>query len=212
MKKLIGDMDIDGMKSSRYITIVSGLPRSGTSMMMRMLEAGGMDILTDHFRVANDDNPLGYYEFEKVRKLKNGETEWLQDANGKAVKVISALLEYLPEIFDYRIIFMRRNINEILASQKKMLINRGEPVNSIDDVEMAQIFQKHLHQVNNWFAQHTNIKVENINYNELLQNPSTNLIKVNKFLDKHLDIESMLAIPDQNLYRQRENRSDTTWS
>lgn len=212
MKKLIGDMDIEGMTSGRYITIVSGLPRSGTSMMMRMLEAGGMDILTDHFRVANDDNPLGYYELEKVRKLKNGETEWLQDANGKAVKVISALLEYLPEIFDYRIIFMRRNINEILASQKKMLINRGEPVNSIDDVEMAQIFQKHLHQVNNWFAQHTNIKVENINYNELLQNPSTNLIKVNKFLDKHLDIESMLAIPDQNLYRQRENRSDTTWS
>lgn len=212
MKKLIGDMDIEGMTSGRYITIVSGLPRSGTSMMMRMLEAGGMDILTDHFRVANDDNPLGYYEFEKVRKLKNGETEWLQDANGKAVKVISALLEYLPEIFDYRIIFMRRNINEILASQKKMLINRGEPVNSIDDVEMAQIFQKHLYQVNSWFAQHTNIKVENINYNELLQNPSTNLIKVNKFLDKHLDIESMLAIPDQNLYRQRENRSDTTWS
>lgn len=212
MKKLIGDMDIDGMKRGRYITIVSGLPRSGTSMMMRMLEAGGMDILTDHLRVANDDNPLGYYEFEKVRKLKNGETEWLQDANGKAVKVISALLEYLPEIYNYRIIFMRRNINEILASQKKMLINRGEPVNSIDDVEMAQIFQKHLHQVNNWFAQHNNIKVENINYNELLQNPSTNLIKVNKFLAKHLDIESMLSIPDQNLYRQRENRSDTTWT
>jgi len=210
LKNLSRDIEIEGINGGRYITIVSGLPRSGTSMMMRMLEAGGMDILTDHIRVANYDNPLGYYEFEKVRKLKNGETEWLQEANGKAVKVISALLEYLPENYHYRIIFMRRNINEILASQKKMLINRGEPVNSIDDVEMAQIFQKHLNQVNNWLIQHHNIKVENINYNELLQNPSSNLIKVNKFLDKYLDIESMLAIPDPNLYRQRENRPGTT--
>ena len=194
-------------KTGMYITIVSGLPRSGTSMMMRMLEAGGMDIITDNIRAANEDNPQGYYEYERVKKLKNGDTEWLQDARGKAVKVISALLENLPAFYSYRVIFMRRDLNEVLASQRNMLIRRGEPVNSIDDEEMAKIFQKHLNQINNWFSQQENIEVEFVNYNDLLQNPGSNIIKVNKFLDERLNADSMLSIPDKNLYRQRFDRS-----
>ena len=205
MPKTVGDFNYKGILSSSYITIVSGLPRSGTSMMMRMLEAGGMDVLTDHIRGANEDNPLGYFEFERVKKLKNGDTVWLQEANGKAVKVISALLENLPDNYTYRVIFMHRNLNEILASQKKMLIRRGEPVNSIEDERMAKIFENHLNQVNDWFTQHKNIKVEHINYNELLVKPEINIIKINKFLDERLDTELMLAVPDPNLYRQRDS-------
>src|SRR5690349_16306757 len=103
------------------ITIVSGLPRSGTSMMMKMLLAGGMEVLTDNLRAADDDNPRGYFEFEKVKKL-GSESDWLKDAGGKAVKIVSAFLKHLPPQYNYKIIFMQRKMNEVLASQQQMLI------------------------------------------------------------------------------------------
>ncbi|HZD55295.1 MAG TPA: hypothetical protein VE136_01120, partial [Anaerolineales bacterium] len=99
------------------MTIVSGLPRSGTSMMMKMLEAGGVPPLTDEIRTADRDNPKGYYEFERVKKMPDGDKAWMVEARGKSVKVISALLEHLPPQYDYKVIFMRRDMNEILASQ-----------------------------------------------------------------------------------------------
>ena len=108
------------------ITIVSGLPRSGTSMMMKILEAGGLEVFTDNLRLPDEDNPKGYYELEQVKALKDGDDSWIKDAPGKVVKVISSLLEYLPLSYKYKIIFMRRAIPEILASQKQMLIRRGE--------------------------------------------------------------------------------------
>ena len=107
------------------VFIVSGLPRSGTSLMMMILNAAGIPPLTDYERNADEDNPRGYYEFERVKKLKDGDFGWLENAQGKAVKVISALLTYLPEGYTYKVIFMRRELSEILASQRKMLINRG---------------------------------------------------------------------------------------
>src|SRR5215211_4239024 len=125
------------------VILVSGLPRSGTSMMMRMLAEGGLPILTDELRRADDDNPEGYFELEVVRQLKEGNAAWLERANGKAVKVISALLEYLPENYRYKIIFMERDPRETLASQKKMLEHRGQPSQLKDD-EMEQQFQTHL--------------------------------------------------------------------
>src|SRR5262245_12295550 len=112
------------MGTSDAITIVSGLPRSGTSMMMSMLEAGGLGALTDGIRAADEDNPKGYYEFERVKKIKQ-DTAWLADAKGRVVKMISQLLLDLPAAYQYRIIFMRRNIDEILASQKQMMVRRG---------------------------------------------------------------------------------------
>src|ERR1043165_1737839 len=117
------------------ITVVSGLPRSGTSMMMKMLEAGGMSLLVDNLRTADDDNPAGYYEFEPVKKLSQGDFDWLEEAQGKAVKVIAALLADLPSAYTYQIIFMRRDMFEILASQNKMLLNRGEDLKKISDAE-----------------------------------------------------------------------------
>ncbi|NJN53987.1 MAG: sulfotransferase [Anaerolineae bacterium] len=112
-------------KTDQPVIIVSGLPRSGTSMMMKMLEVGGIPPLTDQIRTADNDNPKGYYEFERVKQLDKGDTAWVADAQGKVVKVISQLLRYLPADQEYRVIFMRRNMDEILASQQKMLINRG---------------------------------------------------------------------------------------
>ena len=112
-------------------------------MMMKVLEAGGMQVFTDNLRIADEDNPKGYFELEQVKALKDGDDSWVRDAPGKVVKVISSLLEYLPSTYKYKIVFMRREIAEILASQKQMLIRRGEPSES-DDQKMAEIFQEHL--------------------------------------------------------------------
>src|SRR5437899_574640 len=117
---------------SNTVTIVSGLPRSGTSMMMKMLEAGGMEPLTDHVRTADEDNPKGYYEFERVKDLEKDQT-WLEDAKGRYVKVISMLLKHLPAGYTYKVIFMRRTMEEILASQRKMLVRRGESPDRVAD-------------------------------------------------------------------------------
>jgi len=112
------------MPSDETITVVSGLPRSGTSMMMQMLGAGGLAVLTDGKRGADADNPRGYYEYEAVKSLGQ-DASWLASAGGKAVKIVSALLIHLPDGFDYRVIFMRRPIAEVLASQRAMLDRLG---------------------------------------------------------------------------------------
>ena len=123
--------------NDEFITVVSGLPRSGTSMMMKMLAAGGIPPLTDALRAADRDNPKGYYEFERVKQLDKGDTAWLPLAQGKVVKVISFLLQYLPPDQTYQVVFLRRNIDEILASQRKMLIHRGEDPDQMDDAQVA---------------------------------------------------------------------------
>ena len=124
MKGLFQKLSKSG--KDEFITVVSGLPRSGTSMMMKMLEAGGIPPVTDELRTADEDNPKGYYEFERVKAMDQGDTSWVVGARGKVVKVISALLKHLPPGEQYRVVFVRRNMPEILASQRKMLIHRGE--------------------------------------------------------------------------------------
>ena len=186
------------------ITIVSGLPRSGTSMMMKVLEAGGMEIVTDNLRTADEDNPKGYYELEDVKALKDGDDSWIVDAPGKVVKVISSLLEYLPSGYKYRIIFMRREIAEILASQKQMLIRRGEPSDG-DDQQMAEMFQEHLKRVRVWMANQPNMDVLYVDYNKLMGNPDPEIKAVAEFLGLSENLDAMLAVPDKKLYRQKAN-------
>lgn len=188
-----------------YITVVSGLPRSGTSMMMKMLEAGGIEPLTDQQRSADDDNPKGYYEFEQVKQLKNGDSEWIASAAGKAVKVISYLLEDLPSNYQYRVIFMQRNMDEILASQRKMLINRGEDTDRASDEAMAEMFGKHLLSVSNWLENQQNIQVLYLDYNQLIFDPTPYTEQINHFLDDNLGVENMLEVVDKNLYRNRQS-------
>jgi hypothetical protein len=190
--------------AARPVVVVSGLPRSGTSMLMRMLEAGGIPPLTDELRSADDDNPRGYYEFEPVKKLREGDSSWLPQAQGKAVKIISALLSYLPPTQTYQVLFIQRAIPEILASQRKMLINRGEDPDKISDAEMAQYFEKHLAQVTAWLAQQGNITTLYVDYNQMLYDPAPTARRLNKFLGGDLNIDQMVGVVDPALYRQRK--------
>jgi hypothetical protein len=184
------------------VIIVSGLPRSGTSMAMKILEVGGIPPLTDHLRQPDKDNPKGYYEFERVKKLSNGDTTWLADAQGKCVKVIAGLITYLPPDYEYRVLFMRRKIDEVLASQAKMLENRGEE-STVEDNEMAQLFEKHLRQVRAWMNSQPNLLYLDLDYNVLVDNPEPLIRQINQFLDGGLDIEAMISVVDRSLYRQR---------
>ncbi len=189
--------------SKQIVTVVSGLPRSGTSMMMRMLEAGGIPPLTDELREADKDNPKGYYEFERVKKLDEGDTDWVEEAQGKSVKVISALLKYLPTGYTYKLIFMRRKIEEILASQRQMLIRRGEPTDAVSDEELTELFRKHLAQIQAWIDGQPNVEVIYVSYNDVVENPREQLQRINHFLGDTLDVAKMVDVVDQALYRQR---------
>ena len=191
---------------SQIVTVVSGLPRSGTSMMMKMLEAGGLPPVTDNIRTADEDNPKGYYEFERVKKLPQGDVAWLPDAQGKVVKVIAALLPHLPGGYEYRVIFMQREMSEVLASQKQMLIRRGEDPNKIPDDVIAKLFEKHLRQVNDWVNQQPNVQRLDVNYNEMLKNPLPFIEQINAFLDNQLDAAKMATVVDPSLHRQRKDQ------
>ncbi len=190
-------------EKANYITIVSGLPRSGTSMMMKMLEAGGMEVVTDDIRRPDEDNPKGYYEFEQVKRIKDDQS-WLPDCQGKAVKMVSRLLFDLPESWHYKIIFMRRKLEEILASQRKMLRRRGkQPPSEQEDKEMAALFRKHLDHMERWAQQQSHMDILWVNYNTTIQEPEQTACTVNDFLDHDLNVEKMVAVVDTSLYRQR---------
>jgi len=189
---------------NKEIIIVSGLPRSGTSMMMKMLEAGGLEILTDNRRKADEDNPKGYYELEKVKQLdKTEDHSWLQEAGGKVVKIISQLLPKLPDDYQYKVIFMRRDMSEILASQKQMLIRRSEPTDKVSNEDLSQLFEKHLEQIQHWLDEKPNYDVIYVSYNKALKQPETTIETVNDFMDGALDTGKMRGVIDKSLHRQK---------
>ena len=185
------------------IILVSGLPRSGTSMMMQMLEAGGIELIVDHIRKADEDNPKGYYEFEKIKQLEK-DSSWLENAYGKAVKVISMLLYHLPTNKNYKIIFMTRKMDEVLASQNKMLKRRGQPPDNVDDQVMAEKFNKHLRKISKWLNKQENMETIFINYNDVISSPMEKSKKTNRFLGNMLNINKMVNVVDSFLYRQRK--------
>ncbi|WP_339138547.1 MAG: sulfotransferase domain-containing protein [Candidatus Electrothrix sp. GW3-4] len=184
---------------------MSGLPRSGTSMMMNILEAGGIPAITDHQRAADIDNPKGYYEYEQVKELPNGETKWLNNANGRAVKIISSLLQHLPEPYQYRIIIMERKIEEVLISQKKMLERRNEISDNVSDEELTTLFHDHLHQTEDWLQKHHHhVSCLRVSYNTVLKNPEVISRQINRFLGGGLDVRAMTSVIDPALYRNKK--------
>jgi len=193
-------------KQTDFVTVVSGLPRSGTSMMMKMLEAGGIPPITDNLRTADPDNPKGYYEFERVKKLPDGDIAWVPDAVGKVVKVISALLMHLPVGYTYKVLFMRRAMPEILASQRKMLVRRGEDPNKVNDEEMMRLYEKHLARVFQWVQEQPNVSLLEVDYNQMLTDPLAQIPGVAAFLQGKVDPEKMAAMVDPNLYRNRDRK------
>lgn len=190
-----------------YITVVSGLPRSGTSMMMSALEAGGMTILNDRVRSADGNNPKGYFEFERVKKLPEGDTRWLADAQGKAVKVISALLAFLPDEYAYRVIFMERDMEEILASQARMLERTGKDnQHLVSDQELRESYQRHLDDTRTWLAGQNWIETIYVSYNNILCEPTETFQRVARFFGGSVSPEQMVKVVDESLYRERERK------
>ena len=189
-----------GLENS--IVVVSGLPRSGTSMMMRMLEAGGVPVLTDHRRMADEDNPEGYYEYERVKQIEEDQ-EWLDQARGHAVKMVSALLEHLPPDYHYKVVFMRRDMGEILASQRKMLERLGESRGEVGDATMARLFAQHLAKVTRWLETQPNVDALHVSYNEVLADPIGQASRVSRFFESKLEVMAMVEVVDPGLYRNR---------
>lgn len=192
------------MTDKDHIIVVSGLPRSGTSMMMKMLEAGGQSILTDNLREADANNPNGYYEFERVKQLPDGDYGWVPEAGGKVVKIVTGLIMNLPSDYQYKVIFMQRAMKEVLASQKKMLGRLGEKDDKVEDAKMKKIYQEHLKQVNLWISKQANVEVLYVNYNTMLGDPLDSLQKVNEFLGGDMDINVMAKVINKDLYRERK--------
>ncbi len=190
------------------VIVVSGLPRSGTSMMMKMLSEGGLPLITDSLRQPDEDNPNGYFEFEPVKALVEGRHDWLADAGGKVVKVVSALLEHLPPGHSYRILFMEREIKEILASQHKMLERRGEQATT-GDAEMETQFREHLRAAKYWLARQPNMNVLYVDYNRMMAKPDDYCQRIADFIGLPVDVERMRAVPNQRLYRNRATEPQT---
>ncbi len=191
------------IRFGKPIVVVSGLPRSGTSMTMKMLSEGGLELVTDGIRTADDSNPNGYYELETVKELgKAADLSWLPDARGKAVKVISYLLRFMPQTFNYRVIFMHRNLHEVITSQNKMLEQRGES-NETSDERVVTLFEQELKKAKNLIAARSCFDAIDVNHKEVLADPLQQATRINRFLGGGLNIERMAAAVDPRLYRNR---------
>jgi len=189
-------------KKDSTLIVVSGLPRSGTSMMMNMLAAGGVPVVSDSIRQADEDNPNGYFEFEAVKHLSEGQTDWLAESGGKAVKIVSALLEHLPAGHPYKILFMERDIKEILASQSKMLTRRKEESRT-NDADMEDQFNKHLAAIKYWLARQPNMEVLYVDYKQLISDPDKDCPRIAEFIGIAVDVQKMRSVPNASLYRNR---------
>ena len=185
-----------------FITIVSGLPRSGTSLMMQMLTAGGIPPMTDQQRVADDDNPRGYFELEKVKQLRQDKS-WVPVARGKVVKIIHLLLMELPSDQEYRVVFMQRDLSEVTKSQAVMLERSGKAGAAMSADKLAAIYAAQLATVSKWLAERPCFKVLEVRYAELIADPANHAKSINIFFGGSLDESAMIAVVDPKLYRNR---------
>lgn len=179
--------------------VVTGLPRSGTSMMMRMLKEGGIPILTDNKRQPDEHNPYGYFELEKVKY----DLSWLNEAEEKAVKLVTMLLRKLPSDREFYVIFMERNISEVVKSQKEMLEKSGKKMKYLEE-ELKKIYLSHLKEIKQWISKKNNLKVLYVSYNEVIENPKKVALRIKEFLGKDMNIEKMIKAVDKRLYRKKE--------
>ncbi len=208
------------VRRRKPIVVVSGLPRSGTSMAMKMLEAGGVPILTDGIRTADISNPKGYYEYEPVKELdKGGEPVWLADARGKAVKIISFLLTYLPETYDYQVVFMQRDLGEAITSQNTMLARRAESASTAEstdaqraqetnDAQLRRAYEDHLRSVSRFLSHRSCFSTLNLQYHEVVADPGLAAAQLQQFLGLPLDVDRMASVADSALYRNRRQEEE----
>lgn len=189
-------------ESGNTIVVVSGLPRSGTSLMMQMLEAGGIPPFADFERTADDDNPKGYYELEAIKQLKT-RPDVLKDAPGKVVKAIHMLLADLPDDYQYKVVFMRRDLHEVVASQRKMLERTGKRGAALKDDALIKVFQGQLEKVDAWLTTKPNFQTLDVPHRALINDPGPAIDQLNAFLGGELDTSEMTSVIDPDLYRNR---------
>lgn len=174
-------------------------------MMMKMLEAGGTSVWMDGVRSADDQNPKGYYELERVKELDKGlDRTWVREGRGRAVKVISSLLEHLPAGNNYQVLFMNRNLQEVLDSQSKMLSQRGETGGSVSDAAMQKHYETHLRKVKYLLAHEPGFSALEVTYADVLADPEVMAQRIRTFLGARLDIAGMTGAVDDRLYRNRQ--------
>src|SRR3954463_2299047 len=193
------------IRFGRPVVLVSGLPRSGTSMLMQMLERGGMPIVTDKLRTPDEDNPRGYHEFERVKELdKTTDKRWLKEYRGQVIKLISFLLQDLPLDLNYQVLFMRRNLDEVLRSQNKMLERKGASGMAISDEKMRENYEFHLKKVYYRLSHVPNFRALYLDYAAVVEDPRREAKRIAEFLSRDLDIEAMAAAVESSLYRNRQ--------
>ena len=190
------------MPSPLPVTVVSGLPRSGTSLAMQMIHAGGIPALTDGQRTSDDSNPRGYFELERVKQLKQDKS-WLDEAAGKVVKVIHLLLAELPDDRPYRVVFMQRDLREVVQSQATMLARSGRTGGQLAPERLIAVYEQQLKTVEQWLAARTNFSVLRVPYAQLVSDPAGLVPAVNAFLGGTLDEARMRAAVDPGLHRNK---------
>ena len=189
--------------NDHVITIVSGLPRTGTSLMMQMIHAGGIPALTDRVRASDEDNPKGYFELEAVKRTKKDDS-WLAEAAGRVVKMVHLLLYDLPGNHQYRVVFMRRDLREVVRSQGVMLARRGTDGARLTDEQLIGAYEGQLTKIQRWLDEQPNVQVHQVSYNSLMNDPPPAVAAIRAFLGGELDGDAMLASIDPSLYRQRQ--------
>ena len=185
------------MNIRNYVTVVTGVPRSGTSLMMQMLQAGGITALTDNRRLPDIHNPNGYFEFEPVKGIAR-DASWMNAARGKAVKIIYRLLPHLPPDFEYRVVFMERNLGEVFASQSDMLRAHGDAAVEQKEEHVIAAFDEELQQTRRWLSAQPNIRTLFAIYADIISNPAQWSSQLSRFLDG-LEVSAMAAVVDPRL-------------
>ena len=200
------------LRFGQPIVIVSGLPRSGTSMMMQMLAAGGLAPLTDGLRTADDSNPEGYFELEAVKDLDKPSSRtdglaWLANARGKAVKILTPLLQYLPETYNYRVILMQRPLDEVITSQNTMLARAGEATDVVPAATVVAQYETHLRKVQALLASRACFETLTVRYGDVITDPRAQAERINSFAGGGLAVDRMAAAVHARLYRNRTPHS-----
>jgi hypothetical protein len=188
------------------IIIVSGLPRSGTSLMMQMLQAANIPLLSDGQRVADEDNPVGYWELELVKKIKT-DSSWLNNADCHGVKIISPLMFELPDEHQYKVIVMKRAMPEVLASQRTMMARREQQGSSMPDTLLTKVFQQQELKLSRWLTTQDNCRFIEVHYGQLISEPARQVDQLIDFLQQPLNHTAMINCVDPDLYRNRQGNS-----
>lgn len=181
------------------ITLITGIPRSGTSLMMQLFKAANVDIATDAIRTEDDNNPKGYYELEAVKGIVKNNA-FLKDLDGKTIKIVAPLVTFIDLSLEYRVVFMIRDLDEVVQSQEKMV---GKDQQDQKE-KFKTMYAMHIEKSRQFLNSH-NIPFIEIQHRELLQNPELSLKRLIDFCGWETPLEELKSVIDHSLYRNRKD-------